>query len=98
MANEKTKSDGTEILILILTYAPLTAFRAFVVTKLWRWYLVDLGLAPISKTTAFGIGLILTLYLYRYENNPPSAKETILHSIFLFSLMLLVGWIGTLVR
>lgn len=59
----------------MLILSPLVAFwRAFVLSKLWGWYLVPLGLPPISKLQAFGLTWIAFLLTSRNVSAQPAGK------------------------
>lgn len=76
----------------------LTCLRAWVISKLWGWYLVPAFGAPVlSLPVAFGISLI-TGYLVRVENRNDDRewKERLASGLMMPFAVLLLGWLGTL--
>lgn len=86
--------------------SPITIlFRAFVLTKIWSWYIVTgFALAPLSMYHAFGLSLVVGFLTFTYVDNDPDNKKDTLETIlggailnlFVSALCLFWGWIGTL--
>jgi len=74
--SKKRKMGMLEALALIVVAFGATAFQAFVLFKIWGWFLVPLGLVSIPVATFVGISSILTIASFRAapEGTPePSA-------------------------
>lgn len=60
------------IAFLILAVIPLSVIvNGYVLTVLFKWFLVPLGLAPISIPTAIGIAMIVSYLTYKIDTNKP---------------------------
>ena len=84
---------------LILLIAPFALIRAFVLTKLWAWYVVSLcGLPKLGMVHAYGLMLIAGFCL-PHAASPDKVKgwgvKLCVAAILPFTA-LLSGWIGTL--
>jgi Kef-type K+ transport system membrane component KefB len=80
---------------------PAIALRAYVVSVLWGWFFVRLGLPPI--TVAWAAGVIILVDAIR----PPQARKSedkdapfkslfvaLSRSVFISLVCLLIGWIA----
>lgn len=63
-----------EILFYLVSIVPLTIFRGFVLSKLWLWFVVPLGVVQISIVHAIGFSLVLG-FLSLKNNNAEKAKD-----------------------
>ena len=104
--NKFTKSDQENVIGLLCVatiVGPLIIFaavvvRAFVIAKLWSWYIVPGFHAPdITLPVAFGVSLLVG-YLMPQDHcaDERDTSEKIGVAIFIPVFTLLVGWIGTL--
>lgn len=50
-------------------------FKAFVVMKLWGWFIVPLGVAPINMWSAMGITLLIGTLVFRRIVGEPNLSE-----------------------
>jgi hypothetical protein len=82
-----------------------TAFRGFVGTKLWTWFMVSaFGLPYINTVQAIGLTLVVSLFspwksytdkdLEEAKETSPSAQliSTLIH-LLTASIILLMGWL-----
>jgi len=90
--------------LLMAVSVATTLLKAFVLTKLWSWYLVaGLGFPALSMGVAFGLSLIVSFLTlqYRHEGQKSAAEQAesivcnVVFSIVYALTLLLVGWIGT---
>jgi hypothetical protein len=75
----------------------------FTITSLWGWFVVPLGVVPITMVQAFGINLLVTYYQVRH---PKLFKPEVLikrtfiqRSVYQFSITLMalvLGYIASL--
>lgn len=88
--SEKTNKDGMVVLAVVLLNVLSSIILAFVLTKLWGWFVVPLGMKPIGMVEALGVSLVATFLTYTYVSNDEehSALNTQLWSI----LMSLLAW------
>ncbi len=96
------------ILIALLGIAVLLVFstlwKAFVVTKLWTWFIVPtFGLPALSIPVAIGVAMVVTFltYQWRFEEIPEDRKveywaQACMVSTLMPAFFLLFGWIVTL--
>jgi len=54
-------------LLCLLCAFPAAVWDGYVLSILWGWFVVPLGLAAIGKAHAYGICVVLGLARYRYE-------------------------------
>lgn len=64
--------------ILVLLLVPALIYRAWVLTMLWGWFLVPLGLPPVTIPLAGGI---IMLGMYLTWQAPDDSKETTLKTL-----------------
>jgi hypothetical protein len=90
--------DNLLILILAPIFAAILCFvNAFVISKLWDWYIVSFfNTKPLPLAMAFGIRLLF-LYLYpvNYQHNDYNSKVVTATEILKPVITLLIGWAGT---
>lgn len=80
---------------------PFVLYKSFVLTKLWAWFFVPLGLRPISL--AWAVGIVTTVVLVspgqtsdaravrKYFKIAPD-KERQVVGYFMIALLFLIGW------
>jgi len=84
----------TIIFILIL----VCVLRAWVIMKLWNWYIAPVfGIPELTVAYSFGVSLLVFYMVYRRarsdENESPLALIT--SAVMAAGFALLFGWIGT---
>jgi hypothetical protein len=67
MNSKAATAASWALLALIL----LTALRAWVLTVLWGWFVVPLGVPAIDAWHAFGLSLLMELFTYRRSKDDP---------------------------
>lgn len=55
-------NDGAAVLLTLLLMPLSIVWKGFVLTKLWAWFVVPLGLPEIGIANAYGICLLLVLF------------------------------------
>lgn len=83
------------VLLTLLTITLLAVIRGFVLSVLWDWFMVPLGVAEIGIAWAIGLSLIVgffTSHLYSGENKK-DAGEIVVGGIFNSLFALFLGWI-----
>lgn len=81
----------------VVYVAPVVLVNAWVLTKLWDWYLIPgFGVAPLRMVYAYGISLIVR-FLCAHYNGPDDRKwqSKIIIPVIAPFFSLLLGWIGT---
>jgi hypothetical protein len=90
-------------LMLMIAAIPMALLRAFVLTKLWLWYLVPgFGLAPLTLGYAYGLSLIAGYLTFQFHKSTDkddgdrvdSAVQTIFFGLIYPLLILFAGWVG----
>lgn len=95
-----------ELLIFVVSLAltvVATLWEAFVITKLWAWFIVPFfGLAPISLAMAVGFSALFALFAYQYiptnvskENMESFLFEGLFTKFWIALMALTIGWIAT---
>lgn len=84
------------LLILLLTL-PAVAWEGFVLSILWRWFLVPLGVAPVGVWAAAGIALVVGVLTHQTPSEPPEGDPDFAWWLTKATLIpawcLLVGWL-----
>lgn len=107
---EKSGYDTLAGLLLFLLLFPFVQgfglwFEGWVITKLWSWFIVPAGFAPLSLSAAIGISLLVTLTTYRHRPLTPKEEamgsvEFMLRStgrtVFNVTVFLGTGWVARL--
>lgn len=92
-------------LLALLILMPLAVFlNAYVLSVLWLWFIVPLGMPVLSLTTAVGIAVIVSLFQQTHqskENDKTESAEAKIGKAFSLVLAkplgaLAVGWLITL--
>lgn len=99
---EKCLAFLVGIILVVLMFLFIMAggiFEAFVVTKLWGWFVVPtFGLPELSIAVAFGIGMLIALVtnhgnFTKIPGETTSMSKLISYLWFRPAVLLLVGWI-----
>jgi hypothetical protein len=83
--------------IVGLILIPVYLLRAYVLVKLWAWFMVPLGIFEIGYAHAIGISLVVGFLTSQYipakdkDNKWAAAAHTFLTPI----MVLFIGWITT---
>lgn len=85
------------IIIGCVVGIPIYLFQGFVLTKLWFWFVVPVGLPNINFIEAVGIVMIVDFLTSQYipKNNDEDRISAFLYSIMGPLFILLIGWIIT---
>ena len=96
----------TVILLVVIGISAAILVNGFVISTLWAWFLVPLGLPQIGIIHAAGISIltsyplsIITIKIERIMRNTKGAEETIstiLTYLLVPVMALFLGWILTL--
>ena len=91
------KYEDKKLLIIMILSIPGLIWSGFVITKLWIWFVVPLGLPVISISHAIGIDLIIT-FMCGHAVDPKNKKilTTIIESITRPAVILFIGFISQL--
>ena len=91
------------ILLFLLLDIPLVIFRGFVLSQLWLWFLVPVGVSPISVVNAIGISIVIGFFTYGFAKDPDLTDKTkewweraifvMLYSTFATCLSWGIGWV-----
>jgi hypothetical protein len=99
-----SKSDSEKILEALLWFGllaisiPASMFRAFVLTKLWLWFIVpQFQIIPLPFIIAMGIDLMWDFFWGRKPKDKPTLggafERMMFHEVTLPAWALLCGWI-----
>jgi hypothetical protein len=80
------------LLVLLL----LILLRSMVLTKLWDWFIVPLGVLPIGLAHAYGLALTATMFTDRYAAKSSDKETGVKVFAYGFAMPLLalgIGWI-----
>ena len=86
-----------ESLIYLVSYMPLALLRGWVLSILWAWFVVPLGVIAVSVPHAVGLSILITmLTLHKTEDKDRTTEEKIAAYVMvvIYPLMsLFFGWI-----
>lgn len=68
---ETPGSIAAAVVLLLALPVPLALLRGWALATLWAWFVVPLGTQVITAPTAFGLGLLWSLF----ENARPKSGE-----------------------
>ena len=98
--SEATKPTGYEaigkVCTAILFGLPASVLRAWVLTKLWAWFVVPASnYGPITIASAFGALLVLSLFREAKTDDKTLLSDKIGISVIGSLMILSFGWLGT---
>lgn len=70
MSDKKFFENVIKTLIMVLMWLGLIFYRGLMLSLMWGWFLVPIGMRAITITQAIGISLVFSsmfLYLYTYQ-------------------------------
>ncbi len=90
------------LLSLIALNVPLGLLRGWVLSVLWRWFLVPLGLPGLGVAQAWGIATIIAMLVFQGGRSDEDTEESpflrivnvVIKSVLLSFLSLLIGYIA----
>jgi hypothetical protein len=98
--SEQNKVVGAFVIAFVISMANVP-LEVFAVKTLWNWFIVPLGMQPMTWALAIGAGLFVGVFRYQWK---PSSKlthwqaiEAVLSRTLVVSVSLGVGWLVTLV-
>lgn len=83
---------------LVVWVLPVVLLRAWVITKLWTWYVEPgFGVLPLRMSIAYGLSVLIVLLVPRTSagKDTRSATQILFEPFFGPAFALLVGWIGS---
>lgn len=97
----KTKEDAAKVVIfnffaVLVVSIFAGALRGVVLSYLWGWFLVPLGMPPIGIMMALGVSLLVTFLTYHHlsvKQDLHPLKTRLSMSIFYPAMVFLVGYI-----
>ena len=98
MTKEEAKTEtyvkGVVSVIGLFATPLFFLWSSFVLMKLWLWFLVPLGLAPITIAHAFGIGCFATFVSYRNVKREDDVIKIVADQIIVPGWFLCFGYIA----
>jgi len=74
-----------------------TLLRAFVLYKLWGWFIVPLGVASIEMAQAYGISILVSILTMSNADIRSATEidpaESVVYGFTISALFLVIGWI-----
>lgn len=83
------------VVIVPLVLAATSIWRGFVLSILWGWFLVPLGMPPLTVAYAIGVSLIVGFLTVRHskEDEQPEYGKAMLRVTLVPAFALAFGWI-----
>lgn len=86
-----------EAIIALVLLIPSMILRGVVISTMWAWFIVPLGVDPITLTHGIGLSFFMSLFVAKYRNTKDDdTSEKIAQWMFIFMhplVALLFGWI-----
>jgi hypothetical protein len=93
--SDLSKSDRSIVGLVLVV--PITMFSAYVLTCLWAWFVVPLGVVAIGKAHAFGLSTMISLLRAKPVDNERDALEGLLtglaYALIAWGLGALAHWL-----
>jgi hypothetical protein len=72
------------LVLILIVLIPGILWRAYVLSTLWGWFLVPLGVMDIEMAQAYGIALLVAMLTYEHTRSADSDDklETTIRAIF----------------
>lgn len=89
------------IILLAVLIASIAVLRGWVLSILWAWFLVPMGLPPISIPYAIGISLVFGMLAkdsYSKSDDDDTREDTIKRLVGIYVAPLLILFIGWIVK
>jgi hypothetical protein len=89
-------------IFVILMSVVLIIIRGALISKLWTWFLVPMGLQDISIAMAIGLSVLGQLIsgslpsFSKKKAEPADIVGAFIFALMLFGLMFLIGWLAHL--
>ena len=80
---DKRELTGLEKLVVLVLTPLASIWKGFVMCKLWLWFVVPLGLAPLTIPLAIGLMLLRALIIYAPDSKPEIENKDGLRLIIL---------------
>lgn len=93
---DKSEKIVTGVFGLVL-FVPLLLWSAFVLMKLWGWFLVPLGVPRIGLVGAVGVDLIVSLTAHQFVPERQTMQnwaERVARAVVIPAIILFVGWVA----
>jgi len=89
---------GVALLLALLLIVPVTIFRGYVLSQLWHWFVVPLGVTDIGIAWAIGLSVLVTLFTFRYDIQTDKDMQGWTGAIVGFIIVLISWGMGALVH
>lgn len=91
-------------IIILLIDIPVMIYRGIVLSSLWLWFVVPLGVKPVGTAQALGISMLISLFTFRLDktkkdkdDETPAWATAIFHQIA-HAFVISVAWgIGSII-
>jgi hypothetical protein len=87
---ENPTSTEDSLLVFIASYF-YVLFNGYVISVLWRWFAVPLGIPSISVVHGIGIDLLVSLLVFKPIDLKASADDC-LKAVFVPVIALVIAW------
>lgn len=99
---ERGSGIGGLAIAALLLDVPLLLWSAFILSSLWRWFLVPVGLPDLTYAEMVGVTFVLSFLRTRYRRDGPGdpLEALVIRVAFALAMgawFLLVGWLLHLV-
>ena len=99
MAKDDNEAEVALGCILIVIMLPISIFlKGFVLSRLWLWFMVPLGVMPITLAHAYGLAVMIALFTVHQKADAEAKGGGIIYLAFRMNIggPLIVWFIGWL--
>lgn len=92
------KADLGGCLLLVASIAPLTMWRGYVISVLWRWFVTTLGVAALGWANACGFALLFSVFVAHPRTEEEKKKDVVDTVLDAFAVPLIALGLGWVIR
>jgi len=87
--NEKVAENALGCVLILIMIPISILLKGFVLSKLWFWFMVPLGVVPISLAHAYGLAILIALFTH--QSQKPAEEGTLGQMAFRMFIMSIGG-------
>ncbi len=94
---KRREKDAVALLLVgVVALALVPIARAFVVTHLWAWFIVPLGVEPIGMAHAWGLAILAGMFTATGKGNDEEVSPWVVLAVAVFVQPAIVLFLGML--
>jgi len=89
---DNTKEDALIMLLVLILSVPSFILKAYILSSIWGWFIVPLGVVQISVSHALGISVFWSILTFSYKKSDDKESIDYLKTLFSNTAGILMGW------